>query len=98
LAGSDQFTITRTAALLYTLVTKKVAVPRRATHEFTSSCYFETFGDGFTCFLHEKFGKDGENIAFASACKGLKREIENDINQINSNNGSHTANIPQVAK
>jgi hypothetical protein len=72
LAGSDQFTTTCTAALLNTLVTKEVTVPWRATQEFTGACLLEAFGDGFTCFLHEKVGKDGKNTAFAAACKGLK--------------------------
>lgn len=64
-----------TAALLNALIAKEVAVPRRATQEFTSSSYLETFGDGFTCFLHEKLGKEEEDIAPMAACKGEKREI-----------------------
>jgi hypothetical protein len=56
--------------LLDTLVTKEVTVPWRATQEFTGACLLEAFGDGFTCFLHEKVGKDGENTAFEAACKG----------------------------
>lgn len=72
LAGSDQFAATCTAALLYTLVSKKVTVPWRATQEFTGACLFEAFGDGFTCFLHEKLGKEEENIAFPGSCKGKR--------------------------
>jgi hypothetical protein len=70
LAGGDQFTTTCTATLLSALVTKEVTVPWRATQEFTGACLLEAFGDGFTCFLHEKVGKDGENTAFGGACKG----------------------------
>jgi hypothetical protein len=66
----DEFAATCTAALLDTLVTKEVTVPWRATQEFTGACLLEAFGDGFTCFLHEKVGKDGENTAFMRACKG----------------------------
>jgi hypothetical protein len=72
LAGGDQFALTRTTALLGAFVTKEVTVPWRATQEFTGACLLEAFGDGFTCFLHEKVGKDGENTAFEAACKGLK--------------------------
>jgi hypothetical protein len=54
LAGCDQFAATCTAALLDTLIAKKVTVPWRATHELTGACLLEAFGDGFTCFLHEK--------------------------------------------
>jgi hypothetical protein len=75
LAGSDQFAVTGTTALLDTLVAKEVAVPRRATQEFTGACLLEAFCDGFACFLHEKFGKGEDNIAFPCACKGEKREI-----------------------
>jgi|GEM_PF-4952601 len=70
LAGSDQFAATCTAALLYTLVAKKVAMPWRATQEFTGTCLLEAFGDGFTCFLHEKLGKERENTDFSHSCKG----------------------------
>ncbi len=72
MAGGDQFALTRTTALLGAFVTKEVTVPWRATQEFTGACLLEAFGDGFTCFLHEKVGKDGENTAFEAACKGLK--------------------------
>jgi len=48
----DEFAATCTAALLYTLIAKEVAVPWRATQEFTGACLLEAFGDGFTCFLH----------------------------------------------
>lgn len=72
LAGSDQFALTCTTALLGAFVTKEVTVPWRATQEFTGACLLEAFGDGFTCFLHEKVGKEGENTAFEAACKGLK--------------------------
>ena len=74
LAGSDQFAVTRTAALLDTLVAKKVTVPWRTTQEFTGACLLEAFCDGFACFLHKKWGKVGENIAFPEPCKG-KNEI-----------------------
>jgi hypothetical protein len=70
LAGSDQFTTTCTAALLDTLVTKEVTVPWRATQEFTGACLLEAFGDGFTCFLHEKVGKDGKTQLLKGLVKG----------------------------
>jgi hypothetical protein len=44
-------------------------VPWRTTQEFTGACLLEAFCDGFACFLHEKFGKGEENIAFRAACK-----------------------------
>jgi len=72
---SDEFAAASTAALLDALVAKEVAVTRRATQEFTGACLLETFGDGFTCFLHEKCGKAFENIAFTLWCKGEKQEI-----------------------
>ena len=70
MAGSDQFTTTCTAALLDTLVTKEVTVPWRATQEFTGACLLEAFGDGFTCFLHEKVGKDGKTQLLKGLVKG----------------------------
>lgn len=54
LSGGDEFAATSTAALFDAFIAKKVAVPRRATQEFAGACLLETFGDGFTCFLHEK--------------------------------------------
>lgn len=75
MAGGDQFTATCTAALLDTFVTKKVTVTWRAAEQLTSSGLLEAFSDGFACFLHEKFGKEEEDIAFPHACKGEKREI-----------------------
>lgn len=75
MAGCDQFTATCTAALLDTLVAKKVTVTWRAAEQLTSSGLLEAFSDGFACFLHEKFGKEEEDIAFPHACKGEKREI-----------------------
>jgi hypothetical protein len=70
LAWSDQFAATCTAALLDTLMTKKVTVPWRTTQEFTGACLLEAFCDGFACFLHEKLGKVEENIDFHPDCKG----------------------------
>ncbi len=71
----DELAATCTAALLDTLVAKKVTVPWRTTQEFTGACLLEAFSDGFACFLHEKFGKEEENIAFPLSCKGEKLEI-----------------------
>ena len=68
---SDEFAATCTAALLDALVAKKVAVTRRATQEFTGACLLEAFGDGFACFLHEKSGKEEENIDAQAPCKAL---------------------------
>ena len=71
----DEFAATCTAALLDAFVAKKVTVPRRATQEFTGSSYLETFGDGFACFLHEKCGKEEENIVPVPYCKARIQEI-----------------------
>ena len=80
MAGSDQFAATCTAALLYTLVAKKVTVPWRATQEFAGSCLLEAFGDGFTCLLHnENGGKEGENTALRGACKGKSEKTRKDF-------------------
>jgi len=68
----DELAAACTAALLDALVAKEVAVPRRATQEFTGACLLEAFGDGFTCFLHEKYGKEEENIALLLPCKAEK--------------------------
>jgi len=54
-------------------------VPWRATQEFTGACLLEAFGDGFTCFLHEKLGKEEENIALPGPCKGKRRELESNF-------------------
>ena len=70
MAGGDQFALTRTTALLDTLVTKEVTVPWRATQEFTGACLLEAFGDGFTCFLHEKVGKEGKRQLLKGLVKG----------------------------
>jgi len=70
LAGSDQFALTCTATLLGAFVTKEVTVPWRATQEFTGACLLEAFGDGFTCFLHEKVGKDGKTQLLKRLVKG----------------------------
>jgi hypothetical protein len=58
---SDELAATCTAALLHTLITKEVTVSWRTTQEFSGTGLLEALGDGFTCFLHEKLGKDGEN-------------------------------------
>tara|TARA_B100000614_G_scaffold145966_1_gene129733 strand:- start:828 stop:1046 length:219 start_codon:yes stop_codon:yes gene_type:complete len=68
----DEFAATCTAALLDTLIAKKVTVPWRTTQEFTGACLLEAFCDGFACFLHEKLGKKEETIVFRPACKGEK--------------------------
>jgi hypothetical protein len=75
LPGCYELAAACTAALLHAFIAKKVTVTRRATQEFPGSSYLETFGDGFTCFLHEKFGKDEESIALRATCKGEKQEI-----------------------
>jgi hypothetical protein len=72
---SDELTAACTAALLHTLVAKKVAMTRRAAQEFTGTCLLEAFGDGFTCFLHEKLGKEIENIAPLPSCKALNVKL-----------------------
>ena len=69
LSGCDQLAAAGTTALLNALVAQQVAVPRRATQEFTGACQLETFGDGFTCFRHGKCRKKDENIALPDACK-----------------------------
>jgi len=71
----DELAATCTAALLDTLVAKKVTVAWRTTQELTGTGLLEAFSDGFACFLHEKFGKEEENIAFRPRCKGEKQEI-----------------------
>ena len=71
----DELAATCTAALLDTLITKKVAVAWRAAEQLASSGLLEAFSDGFACFLHEKLGKERETIAFSHACKGEKPEI-----------------------
>jgi len=66
----DEFAVTCTTALLYTFLAKEMSVPWRTTQELTGTCLLEAFGDGFTCFLHEKVGKEWEHNAFGSTCKG----------------------------
>lgn len=69
---SDEFAATCTAALLCAFIAKKVTVTWRAAEQLTSSGLLEAFSDGFACFLHEKFGKEEENIGREVACKVLK--------------------------
>lgn len=68
----DELAATCTAALLHTLVAKKVPVARRPAQELARAGLLKAFCDGFACLLHEKLGKEEENTAIAPACKGEK--------------------------
>ena len=64
---SDELAAACTAALLHALVTKKVAVTRRATQELTGACLLEAFGDGFACFLHVKIWESRGKHSFSDS-------------------------------
>lgn len=63
----DEFAAACTTTLLHALLTKKVAVARRATQELTGACLLEAFGDGFACFLHVKIWESRGKHSFRAS-------------------------------
>jgi hypothetical protein len=66
----------------------------RTTQELAGACLLEALGDGFTCFLHEKLGKDAEDTVLRCPCKAQSRT--NEVQTLNFFVWKHTTDFPFI--